>query len=214
MASGGYTYIQMQKLVRLAVRRGHGEDARYVDDLVPYFVNDAYLELDRKLRWTRCTYTLTLAQSDNEYDIPSSVREYLAVLLTDEDGNVKRLEALSLDEWIDRRAQRDAESEPNFYIQHGDRFYLYPTPDTSGETVTIYVVGEPPALSDDSDKPGFPVHLHQLIVTMALAHIDRHLGNVELATQQEAYVEMKIGREVKDAAMKRGGSGRVKTFGP
>lgn len=214
MASGGYTYGQLQQAVRLAVQRAHGDDWRFVDDLIPYFVNDAYLEIDRRLRWTRCSYTVTLVDGTTEYNLPSTVREYLIVYLTDEDNNVKRLEPLSLDEWIDKRAAADSEGEPNYYVQHGDAIRFYPTPDTSGETVTIDIVAEPPALSDATDKPGFPVHLHQLIVTMALAHIMRHLGEVEKATQQEAYVEMKLSREAKGSALQRGGSGRVITHGP
>ncbi len=214
MASGGYTYGQLQQAVRLAVKRAHGDDWRFVDDLIPYFVNDAYLELDRRLRWTRCTYTITLTEGTMEYTVPSMAREYLLVYHTDSDGNVKRLNSLSLAEWIDLRAQSDSEGTPEYYVQHGDAIRFYPTPDTTGETVTIEVVAEPPALSDSSDKPGFPVHLHHLIITMALAGVLRHLGYVDKATEQEIYVQRILDREVKGSALQRGGSGRVQTFGP
>jgi hypothetical protein len=214
MASGGYTYKQMQDVVRLAMRRQLGDDCRYVDDLVPYTVNDAYHEIDRALRWTRCTYDITTVASDNEYIVPSSVREYLEVKYTTDSDSVRRLEPLSLDEWLEKQESSTSEGTPSYYIQHGDRVYLYPTPDTDGETLTIYVVGEPPRLAANDDKPGFPVHLHQLITRLACARLRQHVGDMEEGMAQELYVQQKIRQETMDAAMKRGGSGRVKYHGP
>ena len=213
MASGGYTYAQMKSMVNLAVARLAGDDRRFVLDLVPYFVNDAYHEIDRRLRWTRCTYDIATVDGTYEYIVPSSVREYLQVSFTDADGNITRLEPMSLDEWIDDRGTTDFEGTPEHYIQHGDRIYLYPTPDTSAQTVTIYVVGEPPSLSADDDKPGFPVHLHQLCIRQAVARCMRHLGMQQDARTEEAFVDLKIDEESRSAAMKRGGSGRVMHHG-
>jgi hypothetical protein len=176
-------------------------------------VNDAYHEIDRRLRWTRCTYDIATVDGTYEYIVPSSVREYLQVSFTDADGNITRLEPMSLDEWIDDRGTTDFEGTPEHYIQHGDRIYLYPTPDTSGQTVTIYVVGEPPSLSADDDKPGFPVHLHQLCIRQAVARCMRHLGMQQDARTEEAFVDLKIDEESRSAAMKRGGSGRVMHHG-
>ena len=124
MASGGYTYAQMKSLVQLAARRVAGDNDRFVLDLVPYFVNDAYHEIDRRLRWTRCTYDIATVDGTYEYIVPSSVREYLQVSFEDTDGNISRLEPMSLDEWIDARGTTDFEGTPEHYIQHGDRIYL------------------------------------------------------------------------------------------
>ncbi len=103
MASGGFTYIQVRKLVSLASARIFGDDRRYVEDLIPYFVNSAYHELDRKLRWTRCTYTITTVEDQEEYDVPSSVREYLHVTYTDANSNLSMMEPYDWVEWTEAR---------------------------------------------------------------------------------------------------------------
>lgn len=213
MASGGLTYAQMVSMMRLIVRRHYADDARYVQDLLPYFVNAAYHEIDRKLRWTRCTYDITTVAEQREYVVPSSVREYLHVTYTDDESNLAILEPISFREWTEERALSDDSGTPSFYVHHGDRIYLQPMPETAGETVTIYVVGEPPTLANDDDKPGFPVHLHELIIDQALVYVHRHFGETQTSVQLDEIIQRKLDYEAHAAAIKRGGAGRVEQRG-
>jgi len=214
MGSGGYTYAQLKQAVELTIARFAGDGRNFVNPLVPNWVNDAYHEIDRKLRWTRCTYDILTVDGTDEYVVPSSVREYLWVKFVDAEGHYYTLEPLTIGEWVKKQGSSTAENEPRFYVQHGDRIYLYPCPDADSETVTIYVVGEPPRLADDSDKPGFPVHLHQLVVQKASAMAMRHLGMFDEAMQQDLYIEQRLDDEKKASAIQRGGSGRVQHRGP
>ena len=214
MASGGYTYAELQQRVRLETARIAGDDRRFVEKLIPFFVNDAYQEIDRDLRWTRCTYDVVTVDGDDEYLIPSLVREYLWVQYTNAEGQISTLEPLSLGELVQKRSESTVENEPKFYCHHGDRMYMYPTPDASGETATVFSVSEPPRLVNDSDKPGFMVHLHELIARLATARVLRHLGMFQEAMAEEAYVAQRIESERKEAAVVRGGSGRVQHRGP
>ena len=209
MASGGLTYAQMVSMLRLQSARAFKEDARYTQDLIGIFVNAAYHEIDRKLRWTRCTYDITTVADQVEYIVPSSVREYLHVEYEDEDETLSELVAIDFHDWTEKKYYDEDSGTPQNYVQHGDRLYLYPPPENADDTVTIYTVAEPPTLADDGDKPGFPVHLHQLIVDQAAAYLHRAQGDLETYARLDNIVQHKLDEEAHGSALKRGGSGRV-----
>lgn len=210
VATAGITYAQLKGSLRLMLPQIPGVNWRFVTDpLIEQWLNSAYQEVDRKLRWTRCDHTFTTVEDQVEYVIPTVVREYIAVEMTDEDDNVYELKRIGLPEYIQRRASSTAAARPQCWVHHGDKFKLYPKPDSDKYSVTIHIVVEPPNLSVNEDQPGFPAHLHQLIIDQALVYAHRQFGDLDTAVALDAVTETKLKDERKEPALDRGGSGRV-----
>jgi len=216
-STSGITYAGLRGSLKLMVDRIFKADRRFVtSELIAQWVNSGYQELDRKLRWTRCNYWFTTTADTAEYTIPTAVREYIEVQMTDADGNVCKLKRISLGEYISYCATSTESGEPKYWVHHGDKLILYPTPDKATEaqpediyTVKIWGVVEPGDMSSDDERPGFPAHLHQLIIDQALVYVYRYFGQIEQAEGLDAYIETKIASERKEPAMDREGSGRV-----
>lgn len=208
---GGLTFQEMRDQLDIIALKLLGDERRYVSAVaLGRWVNSAYHEIDRKLRWTRCTYEFTTVADQDVYVIPSSVREYLAVSYTDDADQVRDLEPMSLGRMVALQAALGTDSgDPSRWAFHGDRFYLYPPPETAGETVKVWTVGEPPKLSNDDDKPGFPAHLHELVVDQAIVYLLRHFGQLEAATKLDQYIEAKIAAERLEPAIERTGPERI-----
>lgn len=210
VATAGITYAQLKGSLRLMLPQIPGVNWRFVTDpLIEQWLNSAYQEVDRKLRWTRCDHTFRTVKDQVEYVIPTVVREYIAVEMTDEDDNVYELKRIGLPEYIQRRASSTAAARPQCWVHHGDKFKLYPKPDSDAYSVTIHIVVEPPNLSVNEDQPGFPAHLHQLIIDQALVYAHRQFGDLDAAVALDAVTETKLKDERKEPALDRGGSGRV-----
>lgn len=216
MASG-LTYKKMCNQVELILAQAFGAKDRLVSPaLIQEWVNSAYQEVDRKLRWTRCTHVFDSVKDQAAYTITTRVREYIAVEMADANGKVYKLERISLNEYIHYRETSTTSSRPSYWVHHGDAFYLYPMPDETyseddeeGYRVTIYIVGEPADLSDDEDTPGWPAHLHQLVVTEALSYAYRLFAEEEKALALQAAVNAVVVTERREPAMDRGGKGKV-----
>jgi len=212
--AAGLTFAQLKDQLNVIALTMLGEQRKYVSPAaLSQWVNSGYQEIDRKLRWTRCTYDLETVTDHDTYIVPSSVREYLEVRYTDDADQVRALEPMSLREMIAKQRSSTNSGDPHYYAHHGDRLYLYPAPDTGGEGLRIYIVGEPPDLSDAADTPGFPAHLHELIVDQALVYLCRHFGQLDQAMKQDAYIESKLATERVEPAVERTGPQRIQNDG-
>ncbi len=209
---GGLTFRQMRDELDLIISNTWGDGERLVGaDLIGQWINLGYQELDRKLRWTRCEYVFPTVAEEEEYIIPCQVREVLAVTYTTASGTMRRLTELDFDSWIDARVGSDEAGDPEQFLHHGDRFYLYPKPLTADEVVTLYIVTEPPNLEEDDDRPGFPAHLHSRIIDLAFAKALRFFSRYVDAANLEAHVDSQLALEKKMPAVHRDGRGKAKT---
>lgn len=195
--------------------RMYGNDARFITaGFIAEWINSGFQEVDRKLRWTRCNYTFTTTAGTAEYVIPVEVREVLAVQYTDAAADLSQLREIGLDEYLQKLIDSDDRGAPLYYMHHGDKFELYPTPDTSTETIKLWIVTEPPDLSADSDTPGFPSHLHQRVVDFGQCYAMRHMGQYRDAQALRMALLEELAVERREPAVHRGGSDRMTTAGP
>jgi len=203
---GGLTLHDMLSELRLIARKKWPEDDRLLTpSILKAWLNAAYQELDRKLRWTRCTYQFTTTDGEDQYIIPSHVREWLMVRYHD-NGTLTQLEHLSLEEWGSKWIDESATAKPTHFVHHGDKLHLYPVPNTDGDTVTMFGAMEPPNLEGDEDKPGFPAHLHRYVVQLALAEAYKFMEHPSEGMAIEGFVDKQVVGERREAAMQRGSS--------
>jgi hypothetical protein len=208
---GGMTYAELRTELDQMIRNTwDGSRDKVTPAFIAEWVNLGYQEVDRKLRWTRCDYQWETEAEEPEYTVPCEVREVLAVTYTDLAGKLTRLEVMDMDDWIDARVSSDTSGTPRQYMQHGDKFYLYPKPAASVEVVMIYIVTEPPNLSKDADRPGFPAHLHSRILDLAFCKALRLFSRFTDAVNLEAFVDEQLMRERKEPAARRASGNRAR----
>lgn len=203
--AGGLDFHNMLSEMQLAVRHHWPEHPNlFTDAILKMWINAAFQEVDRKLRWTRCTYQFDTVDGQDQYEIPSRVREWLMVRYNDDDTQTQ-LHPMSLDEWASEWGNATTTATPTHYIHHGDKLHLYPTPNTTGDTVTMFGVIEPTNLEADADKPGFPAHMHRYVVKLAMAEAYSFMGEESQAMTVEGFVNKQVMEERRDRATERGG---------
>ena len=210
---GGLTFGQLKGFVRQAIRRTYPQQAALLiaGDLVDRWVNSAYQELDRKLRWSRAYVDLTTVADDEDYDFSVTVREIELVEYQDvSEDTVFELPELDIKEWLAKREADGTDSgTPEYFFRNGQTMYLYPVPDTAADTVRMWAIMEPSDLVGDEEKPPFMAHLHRFIVDLAMCHVMSHVGDFGLSTQTQMYVESQIASERLEPAVKRSGPDRI-----
>lgn len=211
----GLTLAQMRDQLELAVVNAFPANANQLTPAnLTGWLNSGFQELDRDLRWTRCTHTFSTVANQSEYVIPVEVREVLIVEFTDADDALHKLRPIGPEDWIDRRVDSDLAGTPEFYWHHGDKYNLYPKPDaTLADAVKFWIVSEPPDLALDADTPGFPSHLHQRVIDYALVYVYRHFGQFIYAQQLRAGLHAEIMEERHEPAIRRGGALKARTSG-
>lgn len=211
---GGLGLAEMRGNLDGMVHRLYGADARYITPaFLDQWLNSAYQEVDRKLRWTRCNYEFATVAEQAEYVIPVEVREVLAAEYLPT-GASRTLREISLDEYLDRRAASAQSGDPAYFMHHGDKTELYPAPRTEGEVVKLWIVTEPPNLAADGDRPGFPAHLHQRVVSLALSYALEFMGQYADGQRLREALLLQLEGERREPAVHRSGSNRLTTSGP
>lgn len=119
---------------------------------------------------TRCKVrraTIDLTSGTYDYTLPTAALALLELQNTASSVDYP-MERLTLQELMwKRRATGSAPAR--YYTIDGDLLTLYPTPG-SGETLTVYYVPRPTALSATSDAPtDIPAEFHKLLEWWALA---------------------------------------------
>ncbi len=212
--AGGYTFQELKNELLLIIRRTWPGQSDLVNDLLlNKWINSAYQEVDRMLQWSRGTYAITTTAAEEAYDIPTNVRVYTLVEYVHSDNTIVKLAEIDLEAYLDKRVTSTASGVPLYWCHHGDQFYLYPPPDLTNETVTIWAILEPANLADDDDKPGFPAHLHPLIIDMGLAYAFRYFGEEEASIATRQAVDTRIQRERLENPVQRQGGNRIISTG-
>lgn len=147
---GAQSYATLKELVKL--RCGNRADMEAAgDSSLNYYgiwVNSAYrqlctqdfvLGLRKKLYFPQLFTSTTKTTTDGTAYVaaPSDVLYIVDVYDT---TNNRNLENISLEKYLDYtdRTTAASEGEPNEWVRYGSYVYLHPTPDTTGDTLTIY----------------------------------------------------------------------------
>lgn len=162
---------------RIAMRTGIAADTAGSDDqtLADEFINDGVLDV---LRETHCNVdkqTVTPGASA-DYALGTDVLAIID-LYTSSGGTDSRVEQVSVPDLIELRRQgTTASSSPvsHFALAGSDLILFYPTP-AAADTLTMYYVPKPTALSGSADDPssaslgGIRTEFHKAIEYYALA---------------------------------------------
>ena len=209
----GLTLRQMRSMLDAMIGRAWGTEVRTVSAaLEDAWINNAYQEIDRKLRWSRTAEDYTTTAETETVTLDVTVREILAVEFQDvsEDTWVE-IDPLTLSEFLANRAGTTESSTPTAYYHHGQGIYLSPMPDTSSDVVRVWAVIDPPDLSGDEEKPPWPSHLHGYVVEMAFAYAHMYFDEVEKFLALKTHVEQALLGERLEPAVKRSGAAKMKS---
>ncbi len=104
--------------------------------LVRLWVQNACREADAALKFSRTIALIALTDGVAQYAVHSSLRDIVYVTFQGlSDDKQKRLEFVEYSEWL---AKDWEEGEPTHWSKWDNGLYLYPTPDTTNESVRIY----------------------------------------------------------------------------
>ncbi len=210
---GGLTFGQLRGEFDLHLLRWYPDAARYVTgDLRDKWLNAAYYELDRVLRWTRTYTDVTMVSSTQNYTKPDTVREILTAEIIWDTSYYYPIERIDIKEFVAKRTSLDADGRPTHYALNGNQFWMYPTPDASG-TLRLWTLTDPAELANESDKPTFSPHVHEKIVDLALTYAMRYMGQVDKAVEYRNALLGQITIERSDPGVDRGNPGRIVNTG-
>lgn len=138
--------------------------------LIDGWVNEGYLSLVRDTRSKVQSATFTLTSGSKDYTMDTEVLSIIDVYITSSsvDYSLVRVAVDTLLEY--RRNGATVQQSPARYYAYagGNLLMFYPTPNAA-DTVTVYYVDRPTALSASSDSPSdVPAEYHPLIEWYAL----------------------------------------------
>lgn len=210
----GLTLAEMRSTLERAVAmRQHQIEKTLYDQ----WINAGYLEVDRRVGWTRTIETITTVADQQSYARPGDVEVIVGVRAakyTDENDKIRVLQEISMEELIHKQSSTTTAGDPEFYVLEGDLLYFSPTPDTADETLTLYCLATPPTLEDDDDKPAFACHLHDLVITSAMGKAYRHIEEDALGLSYETIFEAQLREAAKRSDMNRAASSNIAVTGP
>ena len=163
MASTTLAQYRTRVSAKLGLQIGAGDDQTLIDS----WLNEAYEDIVLKTHCKQRRATMALTSGTYDYTLPTQAMAILEVQNTASsiDYGMVRVD---LEEMM--RMRRATGTPPAyFYYSEGDLITVYPTPG-SGETMTVYYVPRPTALSASSDAPtDIPGEYHKLLEWYALA---------------------------------------------
>lgn len=142
--------------------RGDYADADAQDD-----INRAYRRLCNAFSFYESEDTdasITTADGTASYDTPSDVVSIVSIKIT---GDTEYTLTPQIMPWYERQdTTDDNKGIPEFYIRHGSKLYLWPTPDDE-YSLRIRHEKPPTALAANDDEPVIPEEWHEIIVLQA-----------------------------------------------
>ena len=176
--------------------------------LVDGWVNEAYLTLTRDTRSKVSIATFTLTSGSADYTMDTEVLSIIDVYVTSTSVDYS-LTRIAVDDLLTyRRNGATVQASPARYYAYtgGNLLMFYPTPNAA-DTITVYYVDRPTALSASSDSPSdVPAEYHPLIEWYALwraADYDDDESSKQGDRYRQWYVEG-LGKMRRDLNLKGG----------
>lgn len=138
---GAYTFEEMKEYIKL--RMGQRPDMENInsDNYFGIWVNASYRQIATKKQFyfpqMETSGTDTTTDGTAYVDVPSDALNIIHVLDTTNSRNLVKIARREYLEYTDR-ADTDAEGEPTEWTRIGGYLYLHKTPDTTGETITMW----------------------------------------------------------------------------
>lgn len=154
------------------------------------WLNEGVVEFLRKTKIFKRTASLTLTSGTADYAMDTDILAFEDATYTPDGGTQRSL--IQIDTWEirDMRIRNTVLSvAPEYYAFEGQVIMLYPTPQSSSDTLHLVYVPRPTALAATADAPsatangGVPAEYHHVI---------------------EAYVKWKAGQHANDKASQNG----------
>jgi len=176
----GYTFQDLQVAVATQV------EIRYLEKAVPQamiqlWIRAAIAEIDARLGWSKGILTFASAADQANYRLWEAPRQVQAVVYEGDDGTTP-LVRIPWEEYLELVARDDTAGDPAKWSRWADDVYLYPAPDTTGDTITVYMTQGAPLLSAGNDTPAIPPQYHRAVVELALSLACADLPGLEAAS--------------------------------
>lgn len=165
----GFTYGELKRAVGRVLSRDYNKTIGE-EDLADW-VKAGYSAVNGAIRWCRSLYSTVSVDGQASYTLWQPCKEIMAVTY-----DASPLISVTHPQYLQMLDDDDSEGTPTHYSRFGSDLYLYPTPDTSGEALHVWMLVAPPLLESDDDVPEFPAEYHRGIVDYALSVAFRDLG--------------------------------------
>lgn len=138
------------------------------NDRLDIWINQAYEEVATAIEFeaAQASTTLTTVLNQASYSLPAGLLGIRGIVDETNDRNLVRMD---WQEYLRKNPDSDVNGEPTHWVRHNDKVYLHPTPDTAGETLSLYYEKELTALSSGSDKTAIPGMWDKAILLLAQA---------------------------------------------
>lgn len=180
-------------------------------------LNEGYEEISDETEWNESSFNVSLTASTMYYDL-SDTAVYSAAA-TNPLITVRRVQNAQTGRWLfsgsvrefddSRRQWEKNTGEPgHFWIRGMWWLGLYPKPDATSGSVTVFASVQPTALSANSDTPGFPEEFHLGLVEYAIYDLLCQDGEFKKAARYYArFLEKQEG--LRRFVLQRGAKDRV-----
>lgn len=169
-------FSEMQTEVFRRMEESSSSPKHYTLAQVKAALNEGYEELSDVTEWNETSFSVSKTASTMYYDLTSA--SVYTNAATNPVITVKRVFNNETSRWLipgdyqtrdKTRAQWElSEGEPQYFWLRGLWWLgLYPRPDATSGTVTVYASVQPTALSANGDTPGFPREFHLALVEYA-----------------------------------------------
>lgn len=178
-------------------------DQPMIDDCV----NEAYEQvlIDTKCKVVSSTSVISISSGVSDYTLDTAILRTIE-LTTTAAGVTYEFERVAPQTILRWRQTAAANASPvRYYALNGHNMLMvYPTP-SSADTVTIYFVGRPTALSASADVPSdVPAEFHRAIEYLACAEAADHFIDYRVAQSYRDLYDRELSRARKSGFQKGG----------
>lgn len=143
------------------------------------WINKAYFEVCNEVEFEALkeSTTASLVASQQEYTLPTDLLALITVSITEQDRFLIQTGQSKL-----RRLDPDSEGTPKYYARRDRTLYLWPVPDSGGDTLVLDYIEEPCAMSAATDTSQIPQQWDQAIHWLGMRNALLDLREREEAT--------------------------------
>lgn len=166
-------------------------------DIIDY-CNDGQMDICRNTEILRTSGLISTVNGTEDYPLPADCINVKRVTF-----NLSVLKELSIEEINVIDPDRDIAGNtgpPSYYNISGNRIHLYPIPNISAaNNIKIFYAKTPVALVNDGDIPEIPSHMHEDIVTYAIARSREQAEDFQTAVTKMGEYKERMSSSKEDA---------------